>query len=80
LASSAYAKSIGCNFNDGSDEGSDKSRQEGANDVISEGSLHRLSYWIDEGLECLDEGSKDGSSISVKISIDQAFEDGFEDG
>ncbi len=80
LASSAYAKSIGCNFNDGSDEGSDKSCQEGVNDVISEGSLDGLSYWIDEGLECLDEGSKDGSLISVKIGLDQAFEDGFEDG
>ncbi len=82
LASSAYAKSIGCNFNDGSgsDEGSDKSCQEGVNDVISEGSLDGLSYWINEGLECLDKGSKDGSLISVKIGLDQAFEDGFEDG
>jgi hypothetical protein len=80
LASSAYAKSIGCNFNDGSDEGSDKSCQEGVNDVISEGSLDGLSYWIDEGLECLDEDSKDGSPISVKIGLGQAFEDGFEDG
>jgi hypothetical protein len=80
LASSAYAKSISCNFNDGSDEGSDKIRQEGVNDVISEGSLDGLSYWIDEGLECLNEGSKDGSLIRVKIGLVQSFEDGFEDG
>jgi hypothetical protein len=78
LASSAYAKSIGCKFNDCSDE--DKSRQEGVNDAISEGSLDGLSNWIDEGLECLDRGSQDGSSISVKLGLDQAFEDGFEDG
>jgi hypothetical protein len=80
LASSAYAKSISCNFNDGSDEGSDKIRQEGVNDVILEGSLDGLSYWIDEGLECLDEGSKDGLSIRVNIGLVQSFEDGFEDG
>jgi hypothetical protein len=80
LASSAYAKSIGCNFNDDYDEGSDKSCQEGLNDVILEGSLDGLPYWIDEGLECLDEGSKDGSLIIVKIGLDQAFEGGFKDG
>jgi hypothetical protein len=80
LASSAYAKSISCNFNDGSDEGSNKSRQEGVNDVISEGSPDGLSYWIDEGLICLDKGSKDCSSISVKIGLGQALKDGFEDG
>jgi hypothetical protein len=51
LASSAYAKIIGCDSNDGSDEGSDKSRQEGVNDAISEGSLDGLSNWIDEGSE-----------------------------
>jgi hypothetical protein len=28
----------------------------------------------------LDEGSKDGSPISVKLGLDEAFEDGFEDG
>jgi hypothetical protein len=28
----------------------------------------------------LDEGSEDGSLISVKLSLDEAFEDGFEDG
>jgi hypothetical protein len=45
-----------------------------------EGSLDGLSNWIDEGMGCLDKGSRDGSSISVKIGLDQAFEDGFEDG
>jgi hypothetical protein len=30
--------------------------------------------------QTLDEGSEDGSSISVKLSLDKAFEDGFEDG
>jgi hypothetical protein len=28
----------------------------------------------------LDEGSEDGTSISVKLGLDKAFEDGFEDG
>jgi hypothetical protein len=28
----------------------------------------------------LDEGSEDGSSISVKLGLDEAFKDGLEDG
>ena len=39
-----------------------------------------MSNWIDEGSESLDEGSKDGLSISVKLGLDEAFEDDFEDG
>jgi hypothetical protein len=35
---------------------------------------------MDEGSESLDEGSEDGSWISVKLGLDEAFEDDFEDG
>jgi hypothetical protein len=40
----------------------------------------KRDFWSCSRAQMLDEGSEDGSPISVKLGLDEAFEDGFKDG